>query len=224
MARMPESLLVIGASGHARAVLETIRAEGRQRVAGLIDSFQPAGIERFGYRILGGEAEILHILVEHGIAGVVMAIGDNYQRWAMFDRIRRAMPDVRMASCTHPSAVLAPDVVVGEGTVIMPGTVVVSGCRIGRGCLLNTSSVLDHDGEMADWSSLAPGAVTGGRVRIGARSSVGLGAKVIHDVKIGSDTVIGAGALVLHDVPDRLVAYGTPARPVRERRPEEPYL
>lgn len=224
MAGMPESLLVIGASGNARAVLEVIRAEGRHRVAGLIDSFQPAGVERFGYRILGGEAEIPHILAEHGIHSVMMAIGDNFQRWAMFDRIRRAMPDVRMASCIHPSTVLAPDVVVGEGTVIMPGAVVVSGCRIGQGCLLNTSSSLDHDGEMADWSSLAPGAVTGGRVRIGARSSIGLGAHVIHGVKIGSDTVIGAGALVLHDVPDRVVAYGVPAQPVRDRKPEEPYL
>ena len=47
---------------------------------------------------------------------------------------------------------------------------------------------------------------------------------MIHEVTIGADTVVGAGAVVLGDLPDRVVAFGVPARVVRDREPGEPYL
>jgi len=77
---------------------------------------------------------------------------------------------------------------------------------------------------MEDFSSLAPGALTGGRVRIGARSAVSIGATVKHGVSIGSDSVIGASSYVHTDVPAGVVAYGSPARKVRERFQGETYL
>ena len=215
---------MIGASGHARSVLEVVHAEGKYHVVGLIDSFQEVGTERFGYKLLGGEVDIPSIFSERQCSGVVIAIGDNYQRGAMYERIVSNIPDLHMPICVHPSAVIASDVVIGEGSVVMPGAVAVSGSSIGRGCILNTQSSLDHDSEMLDWSSLGPGAVTGGRVRIGERSSIGLGANVIQGATVGNDTVVGAGALVLQDIADRVVAYGVPARSIRERIPGEPYL
>lgn len=215
---------MIGAAGHARAVLEAIRAEGRWAVAGLIDSFQPPGTRAHGLTILGGEWDIPRLLQAHGVIHVVIAIGDNYQRAAMWDRLQQAVPGVNLAGAIHPSALIAPDVLVGPGSVILPGAVVVSGGRIGQGCLLNTGSILDHEGEMADWSSLGPGAVVGGRVRIGERAAVALGARIIQKIRIGADTLIGAGSLVLRDVPDGVLAYGSPARVIRPRAPDEPYL
>ena len=82
----------------------------------------------------------------------------------------------------------------------------------------------DHDSHLGAFASLAPGAITGGGVEIGARSFVGLGAQLIHGVSIGADTVVGAGALVLHPLPDGVVAYGAPARVIRSRQVSEPYL
>jgi hypothetical protein len=87
------------------------------------------------------------------------------------------------------------------------------GSRVGT-CILNTGPSLDHDNSMADFSSLAPAAVTGGGVSMGVCSAI----------CIGDYTVIGAGATVLHDVPDRVVAYGTSAHVVRTRLPNDPYL
>ncbi len=218
------SALVVGAVGHARAVLEVIRSAGLYTVAGLIDSFQPAGVECLGYPVLGGEADIPRLLDALGCDQVILAIGDNFGRAALWARVQAAAPYARLTGAIHPSAVIAPDVAMGPGCVILPGAVVVSGSRLGQGCLINTGASLDHDGEMADWSSLAPGAVTGGQVRIGMRSSVGLGARIIQKVSIGADTLIGAGSLVLRDLPDGVIAYGSPARVVRTRTPDETYL
>jgi acetyltransferase-like isoleucine patch superfamily enzyme len=61
-------------------------------------------------------------------------------------------------------------------------------------------------------------------VRLGRATAIGIGASVIHEVTIGADTVVGAGAVVVGDLPERVVAYGVPARVVRSREPGEPYL
>lgn len=62
---------------------------------------------------------------------------------------------------------IAPDVTIGPGSVILPGAVVVSGARIGQGCILNTACAFDHEGEMADWSSLGPGRSSAGECASG---------------------------------------------------------
>jgi hypothetical protein len=61
-------------------------------------------------------------------------------------------------------------------------------------------------------------------VRIGEFSAISIGAIVSHSITIGDHAVVGAGATVLQDIPDRVVAYGTPARVVRRRNPGDSYL
>ncbi len=66
--------------------------------------------------------------------------------------------------------------------------------------------------------------ITGGRVRLGERSSIGLGAILRDGIEVGADTVVGAGSLVLQSIPSGVVAYGSPAQVIRSRQPDEPYL
>ena len=60
-------------------------------------------------------------------------------------------------------------------------------------CCFGIRSSVDHDGFVADHASLGPGATTGGNVRIGRATALGLGANVIHGITIGDDTVVGRG-------------------------------
>jgi acetyltransferase-like isoleucine patch superfamily enzyme len=89
---------------------------------------------------------------------------------------------------------------------------------------LNTNSSLDHDSAMGDYASLAPGVATGGKARIGAFAAICIGAKVRHQVTVGEHTVVGAGAAVLQDLPGSVVAYGTPAKVIRQRQESDEYL
>lgn len=106
----------------------------------------------------------------------------------------------------------------------MAGATVGPSCSIGRFCILNTNSSLDHDSVMEDFSALAPRVATGGNCRIGAYSAVGIGAVLIHGIHVGEHTVIGAGSTVLTNLDSFTVAYGTPARAIREREPGEAFL
>jgi sugar O-acyltransferase (sialic acid O-acetyltransferase NeuD family) len=221
---IPENIVVVGSSGHAKVVIDAVEKQGRHRIAGLVDSFRPAGESAFGYKVLGTETDLAALAESLDIGGCVVAVGDNWRRHLVVEKILAGVPALEFVTVVHPSAQLARGVSLGRGTVVMAGAVVNSDSRVGDFCILNTRSALDHDSEMEDYASLAPGATTGGNVRIGAYSAISLGASVIHGRTIGRHAVIGAGAVVLQDIPDLAVAYGTPARVVRTREEGDKYL
>jgi sugar O-acyltransferase (sialic acid O-acetyltransferase NeuD family) len=218
------NIVIVGSSGHAKVVADIVERERKYRIVGLIDSFKHAGDMSFGYPILGVEDDLPAIAGSRGVAGVFIAIGDNWSRQLMAEKIKSLLPGVGFISTFHPSAQIARGVVVGKGSVCMAGAVVNSDCRIGDFCIVNTKASLDHDSSMEDYASIAPGVTTGGYVSIGAFSAVSLGASIADRRRVGRHTVIGAGSVVLHDLPDFCVAYGAPARVVRQRREGDAYV
>jgi sugar O-acyltransferase (sialic acid O-acetyltransferase NeuD family) len=218
------NVVVVGCSGHARVVIDILETDKRCRIVGLLDSYKPVETRILGYQILGTEADLPALIDGNICDSLVVAVGDNWIRGQIVNQLRRLVPNLRLITAIHPSAQIARDVLIGAGTVVMPGVVVNAGCRIGEGCILNTCSSLDHDSTMEEFSSLAPRAVTGGNVWIGAYSAVAIGAVVSHATRIGEHTVVGAGALVVKDIPRGVVAYGIPARIIRKRSPDDAYL
>lgn len=215
-------IVVFGSGGHAKVVIDVIEKQGEYSIAGLIDDRRPPGETLLGYRILGGAADISH--AAKGITTGIVAVGDNWQRHLLAENILELQKDFEFITAIHPFTAISRDVEIGPGTVVMAGVVINSGSRIGRHCILNTRCSLDHDNSTGDFATVGPGAVTGGNVAIGEFSTLALGASAIHGVKIGPHTVIGAGSCVLKDVEGRSVAFGCPARRVRERKEGEKYL
>lgn len=65
-------------------------------------------------------------------------------------------------------------------------------------------------------------ATTGAPVTIGDWAFIGSRVTILPGVSIGEGAVIGAGAVVTKDIPPWTIAFGVPARPVRER-PRQTY-
>lgn len=216
-----ERIVIIGASGHGKVVADILKSQGRS-IVGFIDATKSIGTTVLAYRVIGREEDLDILIPQYVITHVIVAIGDNWIRSQVVERIKKY--PLELASVISPVASIGTDVTIGEGSVICPGVIIGPGSSIGKCCILNTHASLDHDGIIEDFSSLAPGVVTGGNVKIGAYSAICLGAHIIHRVTIGSHTVIGAGSLVLHNVEDHIVAYGVPSRSIRKRRDDEKYL
>ena len=219
-----DSIVVIGSSGHAKVVVDIIERAGRYKIAGLLDRFRSVGDQTMGYDVLGREEDLPRLMPELGLRGVFVAIGDNFVRSSVTASIKESYPGLEVVSAVHPQASIGRGVSIGEGTVIMAGVSVNPCCTIGRSCILNTNSSLDHDSVMGDFSSLAPRAATGGRCSIGRGSAIGIGVILLQGVTVGEHSVVGAGSTVLHNVGSCEVAYGTPARLVRSRRPGDWYV
>lgn len=219
-----KNIAIVGSSGHAKVIIDIVEREGKYKISGLLDQFRKVGEQTLGYEILGQEEDLPRLTKYQSIEGAIVAIGDNFVRSRMAARIAELCPDLCFVSAIHPKAIIARDVSIGEGTVIMAGVSVSPCCSIGRHCILNTNSSLDHDSSMEHFSSLAPRATTGGKCRIGEHSAISIGAILIDGVQVGEHTVIGAGSVVLRNIDPYKVAYGTPARVVRERKAGDKYL
>ncbi|CAB3758474.1 transferase [Burkholderia sp. MSh2] len=219
-----ENIVIIGSSGHAKVVIDIVEQAGRYRIAGLIDSFRPRGEETLGYPVLGAERDLPDLVDVHGVAGLLVAIGDNHAREKVTADLAARVPGLPCVSAVHPGARIGKASTIGAGTVVMAGAVINPCSTIGDGCIVNTHASLDHDGVMEDFSSLAPGVVTGGNCRIGRGAAIGLGAMLRHRISVGEHSVVGAGSVVLRDVEPYTVAYGNPARRIRARAAGERYL
>jgi len=217
-----QDIIVYGAGGHAKAVIDTIEKEGLYRIIGLLDGYKPVGSIIYGYEILGNEYWLTTNLDK--VSSGIVAIGDNWLRSTIAMNISQIHPHFTFITAIHPAASIARGVQIGDGTVIMAGCVVNSDCAIGEHCVLYSQASADHDSKLGSFVTLAPKAGTGGTVTIGDYSVISLGANVIHGITIGEHTVIGAGSTVLANIPSYTVAYGSPAKAIRTRETGERYL
>lgn len=224
MAQTKKSIIIIGASGHAKVIIDIIEQRNMYKIVGLVDSFKTTGSDLLGYKILGTEHDVPYLLKTHDISGGIIAIGDNWKRFKMFEKILDQSTQFKFISAIHPNAVIGKNVFIDDGTVVVAGAIINCDTKIGKHCIINTNTSVGHECLINDFSSMAPGVTIGGNVVLEKYTAISLGASIIGNIKIGEHTVIGAGALVLKNMEAYKVAYGVPAKIIRNRSEGDSYL
>lgn len=198
-------LLIYGAGGHGRIVLDVARLSGFAPIV-IVDA-APMSRRLDGLVVLD-ESEVHWDLLRS--FKFVCAVGGNGVRAELFARC------CELGGCgiglRHPSAIVAERIAIIDGTVVCAGAVINPGATIGGNCIINTSASVDHDCRIGDHVHICPGVRLGGNVTVGDRTMIGIGSSVIQGIRIGARCVIGAGSVVVRDVPDDSVAFGVPAR------------
>lgn len=219
----PPNILVLGSGGHARVVLDAIRARGEFKPLGFLDDNRHVGEMVDGLPVLGPIGRLPELSVDLS-AGAVVAIGANDIRRKIVRQVEVLKATVDWLSVIHPGATIAANARIGAGAVVLAGCVINPGVSLGQHTIVNTRSSIDHDSVFGDFASTGPGVTTGGNTTAGAGTHIGIGATLVHGIRIGHDSVVGAGSVVTRDIGDLVVAYGAPAKVVRTRRADEKYL
>ena len=187
-------MYLYGASGHAKVIIDILKAQGVQ-VDALFDDDPTIN-------------DLLSIPVHHewkGESPLLVSVGNNIYRKQIAQRL-----DCEFGTVVHPSAMISPYASIGAGSVVMQGAIIQSDAVIGKHCIVNTGATIDHECLLGDYVHVSPQATLCGNVHVGEGAWIGASAVVIPGVKIGRWAIIGAGSVVLNDVPDGVVAYGNP--------------
>jgi sugar O-acyltransferase (sialic acid O-acetyltransferase NeuD family) len=203
---MPTELLVVGAGGHAKVVIEAILASSPEHCISVVDK----DLSKTGQLLLGkftiklwGSSSKFSKLCHVGI-------GSNLVRRQLGGEA--LLQGGRLFTVVHPDAYLSPSAYLYDGCFVAAKAVVGAEAIIGGGSIINHGSVIDHDCRIGVYSHIAPNATLGGGVCVGEECLVGAGATILPMVEIGNNVVIGAGAVVTCNVPDHKIVVGVPGR------------
>jgi sugar O-acyltransferase (sialic acid O-acetyltransferase NeuD family) len=220
-------VLVWGAGGHGKVIVDALMAGGEWEVAGIVDEDE----EKRGTEVLG--VTVFSLSLEGGVADaakrldcgrVAIAIGDNYARFEIFQQVQCA--GLTPVNVVHPSAHVSRFVKMGEGVAILAGATINPGTTVGDNVCVNTSASVDHDNYLERSCHIFPNATLTGGVRIAEFAYVGSGAVVAPNLTVQKYSYVGAGAVVLANVAEGTVVFGVPAkvngeqkkRPTKENR------
>jgi sugar O-acyltransferase (sialic acid O-acetyltransferase NeuD family) len=210
---MSDGLVVLGAGGHAKVVIDAARSAGVRLQAVLDDDPAKQSGQFLGVPIKGDCASWASLI---GAPCFVVAVGRNGTRARLQQAIEADGREI--AVIRHPFTAVASSAFLGGGTVVLAGAVINTDTRLGRGVIVNTGATVDHDCLVDDWVHIAPGVALCGEVRVGEGTLLGVGARVLPGVKIGRRCVVGAGAVVHRDLADNVRVVGVPARPFGDLR------
>ncbi len=219
-----ENILVFGGGLHLNYCIDIILKEGKYNIVGVVDSINEIGTILFGYEVVGRQEELNELVAKYDVHAGLITIGDNWSRKIVYDCLINQIPDFKFVNAIHPSSIIGSNVEFGVGIVAMAGCIFNPNSTVGNFCFFATGAQIEHDCIVGDFASVSAGSVTGGKVVIGKYSAITLGVIIMDRVNIGENTVVGSGSLVTKDLPNNVLAYGNPAKIIRNRKPGEKFL
>ena len=193
-------MLIYGAGGHCKVVIDTLNASG-ELVTGVVDDFSIEDI--LNTRNYGKYS--CNLLTE---SELIIAIGSNETRKIVAKRVKH-----NFGQAIHPSSYISSYSSIGHGTVVFAQSVIQPSSVIKEHVIINTGAKIDHDCQVDDFAHIAPGATLCGGVTIGEGVLIGAGATILPGVSIANWTTIGAGSVVTKSIIQPSILIGNPAKP-----------
>jgi sugar O-acyltransferase (sialic acid O-acetyltransferase NeuD family) len=198
---MSDSVLILGAGGHAISCIDVIERQAAYAIVGLVDSHAQAITDVLGYPVLGSDDELPLLIhrASHAFVGVGQ-IRSAATRQRLYELLLRlGMP---LATVVAPSAEVSRHSRLGAGTIVGHGAIVHALASVGENSIINSRALVEHDARIGCHCHIATGAIVNGGAEVGDGSFVGSGAVLREGVKLGKGCFIGAGSLVRGDCPD----------------------
>ena len=209
------NVVIVGAGGHGRVVLEILRQQPGLQVVGFIDTNEDLHHTKIdGINVLG-DIRLTLTFPAMDVHGAIVAIGDNTARRAYKRHL--TMAQVPLVNAIHPQAILSSNVCVDTNVVICAGAILSAGVHVWDSVIINTGAIIDHETMLGTACHIGPGACIAGRVVVELQAMVGIGATVIQNITIGKNATVGAGAVVTKDVPDGATVVGVPAQQINAK-------
>lgn len=191
-----QKIILIGAGGHAKVIVDTIEKSKKYDIIGFTDQNVPIKPVYKNYHVISTDQH-LEAIFNNGVQNAFICIGFmglpsvREQIYFKLKKIGYTLPVI-----IDPSAVLASDVCIGEGTYIGKNTIINADVKIGKMCIINTAAVIEHECSIQDFTHISINATICGQTSIGKNVFIGANATVIQNCVISDNCFIKAGRLI----------------------------
>ena len=212
-------MLIIGAKGFSREVLEIFHQLDQLQNIGFYDdvNMDIGTILYDRFPVLKNEEGVKEFFIENGNE-FTLGIGNPILRFKLYNKFMNF--GGKFYSTISPLAQIGHyGNKLGEGCNIMTNTVITNEIKIGKGVLINLSCTVGHGTIIEDFVELCPGVNISGNCVLGKCTFIGTNATVLPNVRIGENVTIGAGSVVTKDIPDNCLAFGIPAKVIKNLEP-----
>lgn len=195
-------IVLIGAGGHAKTVVDTIELLNEYEIAGFIDDIPVGTIVYRGYKVIGNDNDA-RAIYSSGVDKAFISIGfigNSDIRSKLFSHYKSI--GFEFPSVIEPTAYVAKDATIGQGTYVGRDAVINVDAVVGDNCIINTAAIIEHECKVGSFSHIACGTVLCGQVSVGTNTFVGANATIIQCLSIGNDCIIGAGTVVRKNITD----------------------
>ncbi len=145
---------------------------------------------------------------------VVIAIGEPVVRIRIKEKLK--LNGIKLGKVIDPSTIISPTATIGDGIIVTSDCIIASSVVIGENVAINVKSIVGHDIILSNDVVVSSMVNIGGACKIGAGTYLGMGCLIKEGLEIGEEVIIGMGSAVHHSIPNRMIALGNPARPMKE--------
>ena len=202
---MKKKILIVGAGGHSKSVIDVIESTKKYVIIGLIDNnFKMKNRKIFKYSILGNDKDLKAIRTRCKLATIAIGQIKNAQkRIDNFKLLKKLKFDLPKIFSTK--AYISKNTKVGDGTVVFHGTHINAGSTVGKNCIINTRCIIEHDVKIGDHCHVSTGAILNGGVILGNNSFVGSGSVIKENVRIGKNCIVAAKTFLKKNLEDNTI-------------------
>ena len=154
-----------------------------------------------GYPVLGTDEDLIQFRKNYEFALVTVGqIRSANTRQRLFEKL--CALGYKLPVIVSPRAYVSPHAKLGSGTIVMHDALVNAGAHVGENCILNSKSLIEHDAVIGDHCHISTGSILNGEAQIDHESFIGTRAVVREGVRIGARSLVAGGARVMRDLPE----------------------
>ncbi len=144
-----KEILILGAGGHCRSLIDVIELQNRFEIAGIVDNNLQIGEKVLNYKVIGKDSDLktLREKYKYAIVGVGQ-IKTPKIRIKLFNKLKELR--FILPTIISPLAYVSKYAIIEEGTIIMHQALVNANAKIGKNCIINTKALIEHDSVIND--------------------------------------------------------------------------
>ena len=191
-----KELIIIGAGGHARSLIDIVLSTKKWRIAGIVGTENELKQSIMGFEIKWTDEDLIRLKKDVNYAlYAVGELGLNKNRIAKIKELKNI--GYKIPTIISPNAYVSKFSKILEGTTVGHFSFINANSNIGKYCIINSQSVIEHDVNLGDYCHISTSVTINGGVDIGYGSFIGSKVMIREGLILPKGTIVSAGKRIM---------------------------